>query len=544
MTRHSTGPRASQLGLALAALVVPWQTAVAQDVELAAQMTGRRLPAEYYAQVARQPDFYSFANGWIARSVAAREAGVAVAGTLPLVIVQALFKDSPEPPIAIADVQRVLFDGPAPYGTLTAAYAELSRGRLQIAGSVLPWTRSTLTLAEAVGTSQGLGASLGPYLIQALAAVDRTTDFGAFDSDGPDGVPNSGDDDGVVDALAFQYLENAASCGGAGPWPHRSRLSARVGSAYQTNDPRAGGGFVQVNDYIIQSTVQCDGASLLTATVIAHELGHVLGLPDLYDASGGSNPEQRVWVLGCWSLMAGGGWGCGNAAARTVANRPPHMGPWEKAQLGWLDEELVVGSVRDAEFVLPPVVASGKVLTVPLSAREYLLIEYRTRTGFDQDLPLPGVLAYHVDLDRPISRPANAPRLYRVALLEADGNNGLLRTATEGGNRGEAGDVFGNDAAQRVTNAGTPSTRLNSGSASPVALYSITLAPDSARVRLSTTVVAADVLIGALVGDPTRLPSSEERAYLDAVGNRNGRFDVGDVRRYLREHPSAAVGRP
>jgi M6 family metalloprotease-like protein len=534
--------------LPFALVIMPFaglRTAGAQDIELTAQMTGRPLPRAYYEQVARQPDLYSFANGWIVRTAAARAAGAAVTGTLPLIVVQALFKDSPEPTITVADVQRVLFDGPATYGTLTASYAEMSRGRLQIAGQVVGWVRSSLTLAEAVGTSQGLGASLGPYLVQALAAVDSTVDFGAFDNDGPDGIPNSGDDDGVVDALAFQYLETAASCGGPGPWPHRSRLSARVGSPYQTNDPRAGGGFIQVDDYIIQSTVQCDGVSLLTATVIAHEMGHVLGLPDLYDASGGINPEQRVWVLGCWSLMAGGGWGCGDAAARTVAKRPPHIGPWEKSQLGWLDEELVVGSVRNGEFPLPPVAASGKVLNVPLSTREYLLIEYRTKTGFDLDLPLPGVLIYHVDLDRPIPRPATGPRLYRVSLLEADGNSGLVRTATEGGNRGEAGDVFGNDPGLRVTNAGTPSTRLNSGGATPVALYGITIGPDSARVRVSTTVIPASVLIGALLGDPTQMPTPEERAYLDEVGNRNGRFDVGDVRRYLREHPTAAaVARP
>lgn len=535
----------SPLGRAMTAPLVAWGTALlasraqGQDVELSAQMAGRVLPPEYYAQLARDPGFFTLGHGWIARAAAARAENAAVTGTLSVAVVQALFEDSPDPPIPVSSVQQVLFDGPAPFGSLTDSYREMSRGRLELTGRALPWVRTSITLAQAVGTSQGLGASVSPFLSQALVLADSGADFATFDNDGPDGVPNSGDDDGFVDALAFQYIEVAASCGGPAPWPHRSRMSSRISAPFQTNDARRGGGSILIDDYIIQSTVKCDGTSLQSAATIAHEMGHVLGLPDLYDASGGSNPEQRVWVLGCWSLMAGGSWGCGSAAARPVADRPPHMGPWEKGQLGWLDEELTIGPVRDVEFVLPPVSASGRVLRVPLSAREYLLVEYRTKTGFDQDLPLPGVLVYHVDEDRPVNRTAAQPRLYRVALLEADGNNGLGRTALEGGNRGEAGDVFGQNTAQRVTNDGIPSTRLNSGSASTVALYSVSLEGGQARVRLSTAVVASDVLIGALVGDPAHRPAADERAYLDRVGNGNGRLDVGDVRRYLREHPGA-----
>ncbi|HXV86876.1 MAG TPA: M6 family metalloprotease domain-containing protein [Gemmatimonadales bacterium] len=516
--------------------------AAAQDLELAAQMTGRALPAEYYQLLARDPDFFTLKRGWISRAQASRASGTAVSGTLSVAIVQALFSDSPEPHLAIAEVQRALFDGPATFGTLTDSYREMSGGLLNVSGQVLPWVRTGTSVAQAMGTSLGVGASVTPFLLQALALEDATADFGAFDNDGPDGVPNSGDDDGFVDALAFQYIETAASCGGPAPWPHRSRIASRAGAPFQTNDPRAGGGVIQIDDYIIQSTVTCDGSSLLTATVIAHELGHVLGLPDLYDASGGANPEQRIWVLGCWSLMAGGGWGCGNAAARTVADRPPHMGPWEKSQMGWLSEELV-GPVRDAAFLLPPVASGGKVLKVPLSAREYLLMEYRPRSGFDQDLPLPGVLVYHVDEDRPVNRNASQPRLYRVALVEADGNNGLGRTAQEGGNRGEATDVFGG-VLQRASNQGSPSTRLNTGAPSSVTLYRVDLADDAATVRLSTTVLPSTTVIGALLSDPARALSAAERAYLDEAGNRNGRFDVGDVRRYLREHPSALASRP
>jgi immune inhibitor A len=64
--------------------------------------------------------------------------------------------------------------------------------------------------------------------------------------------------------------------------------------------------------------------------VFAHEFGHDLGLPDLYDTSG--NGENGT---GFWSLMSSGSWlGRGDGA---IGGLPNDFGPWEKLQLGWLD---------------------------------------------------------------------------------------------------------------------------------------------------------------------------------------------------------------
>ncbi len=41
----------------------------------------------------------------------------------------------------------------------------------------------------------------------AVAAADPLVDFSQFDNDGPDGIPDSGDDDGVVDALFVVHAE-------------------------------------------------------------------------------------------------------------------------------------------------------------------------------------------------------------------------------------------------------------------------------------------------------------------------------------------------
>ena len=521
--------------LALLASAAAAGAALAQDVRVLAERAGRRLPPTYEQRLLRDPAAFEIRHGWTrAPERAARVNGV-VRGSLPLVVVQALFADSPEPAFTTQQVSNVLFSGPAPYGTLRALYEEMSGGRFTVAGEVLPWVRTSLPRAQA-------GDFHVVAFLEALRQVDANTDFGRFDNDGPDGVPNSGDDDGIVDAVAFHYLEPAASCGGPGIWPHRSGLAGwqlpdgSASEVFRTNDPRPNGQPVIVDDYITQSTVTC-GGQLLTSSTIAHELGHILGLPDLYHAVGGILPQFRRWVVGCWSLMAAGAWGCGNGGSFVDGLRPPHMGPWEKSLMGWTQEQ-VVGDVVNTEFTLQPVAAGGQVLRVPIRPNEYFLIEYRPRTGFDQDLVNGGVLIHHVDRNTAFFPCAGCPRVYQVSLVEADGNGALLRTAAEGGNRGEAGDVWGVGSRTRFNATTTPAARGHNGVVTAIAIHDITLSGGSARIRLSTVFRREGLLKTLLNGGGDDL-TAEEKTYLDATGNQNGRYDIGDFRKYLLAHPAA-----
>ncbi|MFQ5704434.1 MAG: M6 family metalloprotease domain-containing protein [Gemmatimonadales bacterium] len=507
-----------------------------QDIEALAQASGRKLPAQYYQRIQRSPDFFEVQDGWIARTHAVRQAQSAVTGALPIAVVLALFSDSNEPVVTEQDVQRSLFDGPSDNGTVSDFYSEVSGGRFTIDGHALPWVRTDLTMAETVGSSFGLGADsrVGEYLIQALAIADSTTDFGEFDNDGPDGIPNSGDDDGFVDAVAFQFAEVAASCGGPAIWPHRSRISGWTGGPFLTHDSTPDGEPLAVDDYIVQSAVTCAGTAIQNAATIAHELGHVLGLPDLYDASDGIEPEKRRWVVGCWGLMAAGSWGCGKVLDRSTWNRPTHMSPWSKDKLGWITQR-VVGDVLDQEFTLGPVQITGEVLKIPLTPTEFLLLEYRPAVGFDVNLPASGVLVYHIDLQLPLRPCPTCEKVYRVALVEADGNRGLVRPSRFGGNRGEAGDAFAVDGPARLSNSTRPSTRLNAGGVSSVTISSIAVGGGRARIQLSSIGIAMDRLLERFTGIPTDNPLNvEEVKYLDRIGNGNGSYDVGDLRAYLR----------
>ncbi|MFN2200056.1 MAG: immune inhibitor A domain-containing protein, partial [Caldilineaceae bacterium] len=85
--------------------------------------------------------------------------------------------------------------------------------------------------------------------------------------------------------------------------------------------------------------------------VFTHEYGHDLGLPDLYDTSGGENGT------GFWTLMSSGSWI--DTGQDTIGNAPSHMGAWEKFQLGWLNYEVAFAGQK-SEHKLGPMETNTK----------------------------------------------------------------------------------------------------------------------------------------------------------------------------------------
>ena len=62
--------------------------------------------------------------------------------------------------------------------------------------------------------------------------------------------------------------------------------------------------------------------------VYAHEFGHILGLPDLYDRDDSDGSSAG---LGEWCLMASGSW------LGWAGDTPSHMSTWCKIQMGWIE---------------------------------------------------------------------------------------------------------------------------------------------------------------------------------------------------------------
>jgi len=426
-----------------------------------------------------------------ARSFFARQSAVTRReGEFPLIVILAGFADSEDPPVAPDELQRLIFDGPSPRGTLTEYYDEVSRGRLRVTGTVTPWLRTSVPIVEAAGEQAGhgwIGPRMREYVAEAIRLADAHVDFGAFDNDGPDGVPNSGDDDGRVDGVAIKYGEISGSCGGPAPWPHFGAALTAEAEAVETEDRSPAGQPIRVGAYIADSAMECTGTEPDGIQVLAHEFGHLIGLPDLYRLYDGNERENRAWTVGCFDLMAAGAWGCGTGP-QIPHFGPTHLSPFMKWRLGWLDF-IDVEHAEGQEFVLEPGQTSATALRVRLAPNslEWFIVEYRPRTGFDQPLPASGVLIYHYDaLEglRPV--PGDLPLAFGYHLVEADANDGLRRSEITGGNRGEAGDVFARDGEEAtIGDASNPSTRDHLGAPSTVTVHSIRVDGGVARITLS-----------------------------------------------------------
>ncbi|MDQ4007979.1 MAG: immune inhibitor A, partial [Actinomycetota bacterium] len=85
--------------------------------------------------------------------------------------------------------------------------------------------------------------------------------------------------------------------------------------------------------------------------VFAHEFGHDLGLPDLYDTSGNTGGAENSTAF--WTLMSSGSYGSSGDPEDGIGSKPMHMGNWEKFQLGWLDYEVATAGQRSAHKVGP-----------------------------------------------------------------------------------------------------------------------------------------------------------------------------------------------
>jgi hypothetical protein len=169
--------------------------------------------------------------------------------------------------------------------------------------------------------------------------------------------------------------------------------------------------------------------------LLAHEVAHLGGLPDLYDGHTGQG-------IGAWGLL-GYSEGFGN-----TGHTPSHFSPWAKYKLKWLQPKDLSESgthrIKNVENY-PDVyrIRDG------FPDGEYLLIENRQPIGFDRELPggKGGLAIWHIDENKRHNREPGHPDVpgwpdnnahYMVALVQADGRFDLEK----GQNIGDAGDLF------------------------------------------------------------------------------------------------------
>lgn len=350
------------------------------------------------------------------------------------------------PLFAPARLQRKLFDGDpsAPGATIGDFYREMSYGMFTVRGTVYDWKTlskpDTFYEGQDYLTPQGKKhcnglcdtANLGELIKEALD-LNADIDWGQYDNEGPDGVPNSGDDDGFVDFVAFAHAEHGSECDrGTNIWSHRWSLNNWTGSEYVTKSTSAKGGFIKIDDYTIQPAYGCDGATPNDIGVFAHEFGHAFGLPDLYDTSG------RGEGLGNWCLMAGGAWGGDGRSP----NQPVQMSPWAKELLGWVMPKEITGNSTPA--AIATIEDHPDVYRLTISPTQYYLIDNLGKKLSNSKLPVAGLQVWLVNqtvvnAGLRSNRVNFDPNNYGIELVEADG---LRRLHGPSSFRGGPGDLF------------------------------------------------------------------------------------------------------
>ena len=225
--------------------------------------------------------------------------------------------------------------------TMRNMYEEMSKGAYTVTGEATPWI--TVPHSEAYYAaskcrpeesdfpqsmdghpSNPLGAGqLAIDAVDSLAQADPQfpwADYDVEDQGDADGDGNVYEPDGAVDHLVLVHAGQDKSGGGGAEgtyaiWAH----SSAVAQGYQVP-----GSSIKISNYIVQPEDSGVG-------VFAHEYGHDLGLPDLYDTSGAADSD-----IDFWDLM-----NTGSHSGPIFQSMPAHMGLWDKWVLGWADPQIL-----------------------------------------------------------------------------------------------------------------------------------------------------------------------------------------------------------
>lgn len=437
----------------------------------------------------------------------------AVTGFLNVPAVLIKYSNTP-PAIILGDTtayDAVLFGTSPPVGrpyTIRTFYEQLSHGLFSMHGAAVGWITLSKPESSYVGPSTGCPSpggtcngvwsdaaysALRAGLIEAIARADSMgVDWSRFGYD-----PATG----KLEMVVFVQPNMDGACASASNnhvWSHRGWLG---GVATKTPWPGRTGQYLSVDDYTIQAGVggrlACDTTQLMPIGTAAHETGHGLGLPDLYDAGATTSTEG----IGEWGLMGSGNY------ARPLS--PAFYEAWSRTYVGWAT---VLPLTTGGSYTLSPVEIGYDTLFMirPTGAnprREYYLLE--NRQGINSDSALiakkgsPGLLVWHVDSTQLAngwpSNTVNSGPIHGLTLVEADGQNELLLSGA-GSNRGDGGDPFPGVTLRTHLGADAtpPNTALNAGGSAGFVLDTITqVSPSGAmRFRLAfggyLTVAASD----------------------------------------------------
>ena len=252
-----------------------------------------------------------------------------------------------------------------------------SDGQFEISGHVLPTNAVILTNTKAhYHAGRGwLDSAMPEITDQVLTYLDSVTGLVKSDYD----VNN----DRYIDAICYIY---AGGVEGSVPVGYRTGWISPRGVSGSSLDG------LWLNDYTMQTEAYHEGQSNVfdrfPIGISCHELGHILGFPDL-------NKDVNYGDL---ALMSYGGWGKKTDTTLPGTCPAPLIG-LHKIMLGWL-EPIVIDKDSQDTYVIgdySDTNASNKIYKVVTdNPDEYWLIENRQGTHFDAAFRGKGLLIWHI----------------------------------------------------------------------------------------------------------------------------------------------------
>jgi M6 family metalloprotease-like protein len=277
----------------------------------------------------------------------------------------------------LADQRASVFIDPAPHNrkfylkhmeALANYYEAMSYGKLKMEWEVFPLENDGAYVLPDVGTYNPAGTvgswdwpNLERFVKDAIRAADKDehlkfSDFDAF----------------VIIHAGSDWQNDLK---GDSPYDIPSFFIS-LGDSIAVDDST----YFVVDSSVIPETSSQDGYLNGINGVLAHEMGHQLGLPDLYDT------QSSMSVLGYWDLMDfGSGVGVVLADPRSqepffvTGVVPGSLSAWSKTFLGWVepgiaeDKRTYTLDATELQEGFP----SRQALVVPVNSYEYYIIENR-----------------------------------------------------------------------------------------------------------------------------------------------------------------------
>lgn len=272
-------------------------------------------------------------------------------------------------------------------GTINDYFRAVSFGSIKVTGSFYP------KLYELpYDTTYYKTSDIYTRDVLRILDEDPSFSFADCDNDGPDEIPNSGDDDGYVDYIMLMprsrpnnFIFKLAT----------GIMNLSLTDDFNTRDRKWGGGVIKADKFSGCIVVAQTRAAAIGIGIA--EISHAYGAVDLMDKVY-ETPETDSAGVGYWCMLGWGatGWNGNGISTGPCAYNRMLMNCIGINNVNLTDIYGIHQGIRMKDVGEP----DGKVYRLWIKSDEYFLIEYRNNEGslfYDTPLPKSGLLIWHVN---------------------------------------------------------------------------------------------------------------------------------------------------